>query len=338
MSTSKAVGLPARVAPDVFVAADVGGTHVRIALVRERLDASGIEVLAVEKYRCNEYSGLDAIFAAFLAQAPGGAAVRRGVIASAGYALEDGSVIAANLPWPLVPRQIQQRLGLGTLALVNDFEAVAHAARQMGEHEVLHLAGPGAVAAGPVFVLGPGTGLGAALFVPHAQGALVLPTEAGHAALAPGNALELQVLAEMRRSRSHVAVEHLLSGPGLLNFYNALCVLQATSPVHDAPDQVTRAALAGGDALALSALQGFCGLLGSVVGDAALQYGARTVYLAGGFLPQIAGFLAGSTFVARMHDKGAMRPALEQVTVKVVEHGLLGVLGAAQWLVRSGRT
>lgn len=335
MSASKAAGLPARAVPDVFVAADVGGTHVRIALVRERLDgADGVEVLAVEKYRCAEFAGLDAIFAAFLALAPGADAVRRGVIASAGYALDDGSVITANLPWPLVPRQIQQQLGLRSLELVNDFEAVAHAARQMGEHEVLHLAGPRDLAAGPVFVLGPGTGLGAALFAPSGAGAFVLATEAGHAALAPGNDLELQVLAQLRRSRSHVAVEHLLSGPGLLNFYDALCALRGVVPVHRAPDQVTGAALAGDDALAVETLAAFCGLLGSVVGDMALLYGARAVYLAGGFLPQIAGCLAASDFVARMHDKGAMRPALEQVSVKVVEHGLLGVIGAANWLCR----
>jgi glucokinase len=337
VSASKAAGLSAQAVPDVFVAADVGGTHVRIALVRERLGgARGIEVLAVQKYRCAEFDGLAAIFATFLAQAPGADAVRRGVIASAGYALEDGSVITANLPWPLLPRQIQQQLGWHSLELVNDFEAVAHAARQMGEHEVLHLAGP-REGAGPVFVLGPGTGLGAALFAPTAAGAFVLATEAGHAALAPGSDLEVQVLGVLRRDRSHVAIEHLLSGPGLLNFYTAVCTLRAAPAVQRAPDQVTRAALAGEDALAVEALAGFCGLLGSVVGDMALLYGARTVYLAGGFLPQIAGFLAGSDFVARMHDKGAMRPALQQVSVKVVEHGLLGVIGAASWLCQRPR-
>ena len=76
----------------------------------------------------------------------------------------------------------------------------------------------------------------------------------------------------------------------------------------------------------------FCGLLGSTVGDMALLYGAQGgVYLAGGILPQIREFLLQSTFVERFLNKGPMREALERIPVKLVEHGQLGVIGAANW-------
>ena len=111
-----------------FIAADVGGTHVRIGLVQEDSDpAHPVRVLHYRKYVCADYPGLAEIIEDFLATLEG-ETVTHGVIASAGYPLEDGTVITANLPWRLSPREIGARLGFHDLRLVNDFEAVAHAA------------------------------------------------------------------------------------------------------------------------------------------------------------------------------------------------------------------
>jgi glucokinase len=55
------------------------------------------------------------------------------------------------------------------------------------------------------------------------------------------------------------------------------------------------------------------------------------VYLAGGILPKIRDFLIQSSFVPRFLNKGSMREALERIPVKLVEHGQLGVVGAARW-------
>ncbi|MCF5929208.1 glucokinase, partial [Xanthomonas perforans] len=236
------------------------------------------------------------------------------------------------------PEQIRRQLGMQALHLVNDFEAVAYAANYMIGNQVMQLSGPAQGAAGPALVLGPGTGLGAALWIPNGAHPVVLPTEAGHAALAPASDLEMALLQELRRTRTHVATETLLSGPGLLNLYTALAALRGDSVVHATPADITAAAMAGNDGLAHDALQAFCGFMGSVVGDLMLLYGVRSgVYLAGGFLPQIASFIAESDFVARLLDKGALRPALEQVPVSIVEHGQLGVIGAASWFLQHGR-
>ncbi|MEA9607234.1 glucokinase family protein [Xanthomonas campestris pv. plantaginis] len=338
MSASSPMEAVAFPRPETFVAADVGGTHVRLALACESNDPrKPVTVLDYRKYRCADYPGLAEIMAAFFAELSC-APVRRGVIASAGYALEDGRVITANLPWVLAPEQIRQQLGMQALHLVNDFEAVAYAANYMTGNQVMQLSGPAQGAPGPALVLGPGTGLGAALWIPNGGSSVVLPTEAGHAALAAASDLEVALLQELRRTRSHVATEHFLSGPGLLTLYTALATLRDAPAVHATPAAVTAAALAGDDVLAHEALQTFCGFMGSVVGDMMLLYGVRSgVYLAGGFLPQIADFIARSDFAARLLDKGPLRPALEQVPVRIVEHGQLGVIGAASWFLQHGR-
>ena len=322
-----------RTAP--FIAADVGGTHVRMSLVAVDGEGATPQVLAYSKFRCSDYASLADIVREFIASL-GRHPVSVAVIASAGYPLADGTVITNNLPWPLSPRELREDLGLQAVHVINDFEAVANAVGHLGSSEVLQLSGPAQAAPGPLLVLGPGTGLGAAVWIPRGKGGVVLATEAGQAALAVGTELEMRLLQHMLGERSHVPIEHALSGPGLLHLYQALCALRGTAPVHAQPGDITTAAIDGADPLAREALEMFCGLLGSTVGDMALLYGVQGVYLAGGILPQIRGFLASSSFRARFLNKGSMREALERVSVKLVEHGQLGVIGAASWYLGSG--
>lgn len=326
-------------AGDVFIAADVGGTHVRVGLVRGNADPSApVSVLDYRKYVCADYTGLASILQDFLSHL-GGPAITHGVIASAGYPLEDGTVITNNLPWRLSPGEIRAQLGFDDFRLVNDFEAVAHAAAQVDASQVLQLTGPAiAPARGPTLILGPGTGLGAAVYIPTGKRAVVLATEAGQAALTAGNALEMALLAEMLKTRTHVPIEYALSGPGLMNLHAALCTVRGARNPYTTPGEITAAALGGNDALARESLDVFCGLLGSVVGDMALLYGAQGgVYLAGGILPKIRDFLIESSFVPRFLNKGSMREAVERIPVKLVEHGQLGVIGAARWYLDQQR-
>ena len=331
-SARPAPTLPRHCAGEPFVAADVGGTHVRLGLVRADGNGRALGIAEYRKYQCADYPGLAEIFETYLRQLPG-LDVRRGVIASAGYALDDGSVITANLPWTLAPSAIRRQLGFDDLRVVNDFEALAHAVAGLEDPQAIRLAGPAsAPVPGPVLVLGPGTGLGAAVWIPTEAGPVVLASEAGQAALAVGNQRELALLAQMLRGRSHVPVEHALSGPGLLNLYRAACAVRGCDPRLDTPNAVTAAALANSDAAAREALEVFCGLLGSFCGDLALAYGIQGgVYLAGGILPHLSDFLLRSDFAARFLDKGPLREALQRIPVKLVEHGQLGVIGAAKW-------
>ena len=333
--TAAAHAVPAHVpaAMPPFLAADVGGTHVRVARVQASQDpAHPVQLLEYRKFRNADYAGLSAILQAFIAD---GERPAHCVVATAGYAREDGTVITANVPWPLSARQIEADLGLETVYIVNDFEAVAYAAAQVDASGVLQLTGPATAPRGPTLVVGPGTGLGAALWIPTAHGAVVLATEAGQPTLAVSTELEMAIVRQMQRELAHVSVEHALSGPGLMNLYRALCAIEGQPVVLATPDAITAAAVSNQDPLARQSLDVFCGLLGSTIGDMALQYGAHGgVYLAGGILPQIREFLLNSTFVARYLNKGPMREALERIPVKLVEHGQLGVIGAASWYLQ----
>ena len=81
----------------------------------------------------------------------------------------------------------------------------------------------------------------------------------------------------------------------------------------------------------METLQVFCAWLGSLAGDAAIAVGARSVYLAGGISAHVQDFLADGRFRERFLNKGVLTEVLRQVPVWRVEHGQLGVLGAAVW-------
>lgn len=318
----------APVGAGLLLAADVGGTHVRLGLVDLHAPDT---VRHYRKYACADHAGLREVLEAYFHDVEEAVGIRRVVVASAGHLRGDGSLLSVNLPWPVMPSRIRDALGLDELLVVNDFEALAHAGAATDRHALLRLSGPEVAMPGPVLVVGPGTGLGAAVRIPGRDGQVhVLATEAGQAALTASTDLEMAVLREFMREQRHVPNEHALSGPGLLRLHHALARTRGVAPTQASPDAISGAAAE--DALAHDTLDLFCGLLGSAVGDMVLLYGAHGgVQLAGGILPQIRDFLARSSFVPRFLDKGPMRESLLHVPVTLVEHGQLGVVGAASW-------
>jgi glucokinase len=319
---------------EVLLAADVGGTYARIGVVQ--FGGQTPHVSHFEKYRCADYPNLSAIFERFLVD-NNRVRVSKGAIAIAGYVLDD-NVINNNLPWSVSLTQVRRALGFNDLQVVNDFTAVAHATNYVTERDVTPIAATSAPLEGPVLVVGPGTGLGAAVRIPTARSTVILSTEAGQAALTASTDLEIEILKYFLRDGSHVPTEHVLSGPGLANLYAAVAALRGEKSNALTPREIADTGIDGSDAIAAETLRVFCGWLGSIVGNFVLLYGAQGgVHLAGGILPQISKFLISSDFTARFRDKGAMRKVLERVPVSLIEHGQLGVLGAARWYVEQHR-
>lgn len=319
-----------------LLAADVGGTHARLGILRSSPGTGRASVLAYHKYHCADHASLGDIARNFLA-AHDGIPVTRGVLACSGCVV-DGVVINDTLPWKVVIADLRQAVQLENLAFINDFEALAHAMRRIDPATTTPVVNPSCMPSGGTqVVVGPGTGLGAAVLASTPHGTIVLPTEAGQAALAPVNRLESDMLHVLSASGEHVPWEHVLSGPGLLNVYRALCTLHEVNLRHDSPEAVTTAALADKDPQARQTLEVFCAMLGSFVGDLAMFYNASGgIWLAGGILPSMRHFLLHSRFTERFLGKGHMRAFLGQVPVRLIEHGQLGLTGAVDWYLEHG--
>ncbi len=321
-----------------FLAADIGGTHARVALMRASPEGTrGVETLAYRVFACAEFSTLSELLQAFVdadVQAP----VKHCVLACAGQIMGN-EVMNDNLAWPIHLTQLRHALGLDEVAVLNDFEALAYALDGTLADGGRHLCGPDTHASGPTLVIGPGTGLGAAMHIPGPAGGFVLATEAGQMDFAPNSVREREVLAHLAPNGGYVAFEHIVSGPGLLTIYTTLCTLDGETPKLATPEAVTTAAFARSDAQAVEAVDIFCASLGSFTGNLAMAFMATGgVYLAGGFLSSIFELLKRSAFEERFLHGRSARALLSQVPVWVTEHGRHGVQGAAQWYLRHGRS
>ncbi len=327
-------GLQASVLAQPFLAADVGGTHARVALVRASGDGDrGLEMLVCRRFDCADFAGLAELLRAFIdghAEFP----VRHCVLACAGQVMGD-EVLNDNLAWPIHVSRLRSALAFDDVAVLNDFEALAYALDGMPAHAGRLLCGPDIQPNGPTLVIGPGTGLGAAVRLPAGDGAMVLTTEAGQMDFAPNTLREREILACLAPRGGYVAYERVVSGPGLLNVYTILCRLHGVTPRLATPEAVSSAAVTSDDAQALEAVQIFCATLGSFVGDLAMAFMASGgVHLAGGFLYSMFGLLRRSAFEERFLHGRSVRAFLTRVPVRVMEHGHHGVLGAARWYLR----
>jgi len=315
-----------------FLAADLGGTHARIGLVVPDAATGKPEIVLYKVYRCAEHASLTSILRSFCREHDVYPDVL--VLACAGF-VEQGVVINESLAWPVLLEDLCIEGGFASVDVLNDFEAFAHAVGDFGEQNSTAIVDGVGNPDGAVAVIGPGTGLGAALWLPG-RPARVLHTEAGHMELAARPGIEQAIRAVLGPADGYVPYDRVLSGPGLLRLYRALAVVQGMPATLTDPSEITALALAGMDTLATQTVDQFCRWLGAFCGDVAIAFNASGgVCLAGGFLARITSILRSGPFTERFRDKGVMRAFLNNTPVVVVEHGRLGVLGAANW--RLGR-
>ena len=88
------------------------------------------------------------------------------------------------------------------------------------------------------------------------------------------NEREIAVLQQLHQRFSHVSAERVLSGPGLVNLYDALCALEGVVPEVLTPPDITRRAREGSCRICLEAVSMFCALLGTMAGNLVLTLGA----------------------------------------------------------------
>jgi glucokinase len=327
---------PASLAGAPFLAADIGGTHARVALMHSSpAGARGVEVIAYRKFACADFGGLAQLLRAFI-DSDVHAPVRHCVLACAGHVMGD-EVLSDNCAWPIRLSQVREALALDDIAALNDFEALGYALDNRVDCNGRLLCGPDVHGIGPTLVVGPGTGLGAAVCLHGPGGGCVLTTEAGQMDFAPSSIREREVLAYLAPKGGYVAYEQVVSGPGLLTLYAALCALHRETRRLATPEAVTAAAATSSDARAVEAVEIFCESLGSFVGSLVMAFMAvGGVYLAGGFLHSMFGLLEHSAFKERFLHGRSARPLLSQVPVWVMEHRRQGVLGAAMWYLGQG--
>jgi glucokinase len=310
---------------------DIGGTNARWAWQ----SGPGQAPTHVATLAANDYASIGQSIAAYLKQQelPSPRAAAFGIAT----AVTGDAVRMTNCPWAFSIDALRRELGVERLLVLNDFETLAHAVPGLGAADLSAVGGGAAAPGATLAVIGAGTGLGVSGLVADGRGGWrVIVGEGGHVTLPASNAREASMLAVLRERFGHVSAERALSGPGLVNLYEAACRLDGEAPDALEPAQVLARSVPGDAAHNLQceeALRTFAALLGSVAGNLALTLGARGgVFIGGGIVPRLGARFASLPFRVRFEDKGRFRSYLEAIPTWVITAESPALLGAARAL------
>ena len=331
----------------VILAGDIGGTKTLLALYAGKARAPVYE----QRYAAREFTDPEALLARFLEEA--GAALRARPRIEAACLGVAGPVVGervrvTNLPWIIDAAVLGDRFAIGRVRLLNDFAAAAWGIGRLAPADLVTLQLGDPLAEAPRVVLGAGTGFGIAYVVPGSNGGHPIAGEGGHCAFAPANEEQNALWRHLRQQLGRVALEDVVSGPGLARIYNFLSESAGTrdgarrgAPMaSEAAAEIARLAIEGADPLACAALDCFIACYGAAAGDHALNIMARGgVYIAGGIAPRILPRLLAGGFLAAFNDKGAYTAHAGRMPVHVVLEDRLVLIGAAVVAGRAtGRT
>ncbi len=308
--------------------ADIGGTFTRLAL----LETQGSQPQLIAKFKTADYPDPQSAFLAVLDQQKTTTKPKSALLAVAAP-IGKQRVHLTNAAWWIDPETIGTALSLNKVVLINDFPPIAALLPKLDTTNPDHVARLGPDCAGddgPMLVLGPGTGLGAALLRPLHGHALIEPTEAGHIEFGASTDEELALWPLIERHDNRHTAESLLCGAGITRLYEALAMQRGQITSHPDVASIIQSAL-GGDTAALDCLNLYAGLLGRFAGDLALVFGATGgVYIAGGIAPRIYTLLQQSAFRTSFENKAPFASLLKSIPTFVITRPDPALYGLAE--------
>jgi glucokinase len=321
----------------LLLAGDIGGTKTNLALYSTK---SGLrEPLAEATKPSSAYDDLSTLVLEFLAQTE--ARPSHACFGVAGPVV-DGRVSVTNLPWTIDEKELEARLELTSVKLLNDLESIANAIPRLGANDLHVLNDAPPEKTGAIAVVAPGTGLGEAFLTWHGTRYEAQPSEGGHADFAPTTPLEIGLLKYLWDRYEHVSYERVCSGLGIPNIYAYLrdsgyapepaWLAEKLAQADDPTPLIVNTALDTGLSceLCLGTLDIFVSILGAEAGNMALNTLATGgVYLGGGIPPRILPALERAHFMRAFFNKGRFSEFLTRIPVYVIMNPEVALLGAA---------
>lgn len=303
--------------------ADIGGTNARFALVDHAQAETDLLASAATADHPDIASAIKAALSKTSKAAP-----RTAIVAVAGP-VTGNRIPLTNADWVIEPLKMIAELGLDDVVILNDFEAQALALPGLTD-DALEQIGSGTARPNTTkFVLGPGTGLGAAAMIHAADTWIPVPGEGGHVELGPVSAEDYLIWPHIERLGGRIGAEQVLSGTGLPRLARAVAASMSMERDFASAADITEAADAG-DTVAVKTLEVFASGLGRVAGDFALSLLARGgVYITGGVTPYIARFLTSGAFRTSFEAKAPHEALVGSIPTFIVRHANPALEGLA---------
>lgn len=253
--------------------ADVGRTTVRVGLTD---DAGRLDHSTVREYDPAAQPTISTAITAFASESGLTTLPRRSAFAVSGVPRGE-TISITNSRW-ILSRQGLTAMFQAPPLILNDFAANAWAmsAVHIGSY-MDGLTGtplrPQDV--GTYCIIGIGSGLGVAMMSRDEHGFVsVLPTEGGHMGIMDGLPALAPVAEKMRRGNAPINAESLISGPGLLAIYEALCAIKGRSSGGKTLHDLLAPSMIRSDPVIAEAIELFTKAFWHFAGNMVLAYGA----------------------------------------------------------------
>jgi glucokinase len=301
----------------MILGGDLGGTKTLLALAE--IDDGRLNIIRRQRYASPDYPSFDDLLADFISDQPNIAAACFGVAGPT----DDRQAKLTYLPWQLSAGALEDRFGIGQVALLNDFAAAAHGLPLVEDRDILTLHPGQAIAQAPRVILGAGTGLGVAGLIWQGDNYRVIPGEGGHFGFSPQTPEQGELWRWLLARHGRVTVEDIVSGPGLARIYAFL------GGNEQLPEAIGQAALSGSDPLARETLFLWLECYGAFAGDLAMHWLARGgIYLAGGLAAKLLPHVDTGPFIQAFLAKREHRELVAAMPVHALTSEDLGLLGA----------
>ncbi len=354
-----------------LLAVHLGGTKARLSLLPpETSSKNSFKSLYETRYPIGDFQDIVPMIRQFLKESKqvlksDNPIVPEKACFAVAAPIDDNKCKFTNLNLQIDGDRLMQKLGIGKIQLINDFQAVAYGLQPpIDEYDCVTLQKGKPHKDGLMAVIGAATGLGKAFLIKQDRDYRAYATEGGHIGFTPHTDQEFQlsqyILKHTRDNNNHnlpgVSVEQIVSGRGIVAIYSFLRDEEhySESPqigpiiktwqkedgicreVVDPAALITAAALAKGDRLCEKAMQMFVEAYGSELGNFALQflpYGG--LYVAGGIAPQILPLIQEGTFLNAFFQKDCGKTLLEElkkIPIYVVINLKMGLKGAVRYV------
>lgn len=333
----------------MLLAGDIGGTKTLLGLYHRAPERP--TPIEIGEFTTLDYDGLVPMIREFLKA--NNADPRRIEAASFGVAgaVTDQVARMTNVPWCVDGAAIAESASLRHVHVLNDLEAMATSVPVLEGDELAVLQQGVAQPTGNAAVIAAGTGLGEALLLNVDGRFLAGASEGGHADWAARTSRDMEMLKVLTREHGRVSVEHILSGPGLVNVYQfthdsfggtdiispaartprRLCagIAKVDDPA-DLPRAISQSAMERRCPMCVEALDLFVDAYGAEAGNLALRAVATAgVYVGGGIAPKILPVIERGAFLDAFRAKEPLGDFVATVPVAVILNDEAGLLGAA---------
>ena len=321
-----------------FLFADIGGTNARFGYT----DSESSNIKFIKSYEVRLYQTIEESIKHYCSEHKISPHTLSLCVAAP---TNKNSIVFTNNHWRFERDAICKTLGITQLLCINDFTAQALAQipyfkngldrRGSSNSDFLESVNKGQPDdSSSIFVIGPGTGLGASTLVKVGDSFKALQAEGGHTHFSPTNKVELDLLIWLHNKFGPVSTENVISGAGLENIYQFLTSTVANLDGNKLKAKDIGSLALNGDPLTIKAVNVMMGALGTAVANGVLTTGSfQGVIICGGIIPNLLDLFYKSPFFDRFtYNKPKYTTLLENVPIYISKDPYAGLKGCQQAL------